>query len=259
MGWKWIWALMLAAPCSQAAASPALTFCYEDQDSYPWVMTDGSGLNQALIDRVGQALGLEIAQRAMPWKRCLAGLEQGLYDGAFAASYKAERLAMGAYPTHANGGLDDDKRLHTSSYSLYRRVGGQIRWNGQAFEQLTGKIGSLSGFSIVDFLHNHGAEVEENSRDPLALLNMLKSGRFQAAALQTQRADFVLQAHPELAGFIEKTSPPLEHKAYHLMLSKQLLGEKPALATRIWNQLQRQRDSAAYQAVRNTRLGQPNP
>lgn len=259
MGWKWIWALMLAAPCIQAAAAPALTFCYEDQDSYPWVMTDGSGLNQALIDRVGQALELEIAQRAMPWKRCLAGLEQGLYDGAFAASYKAERLAMGAYPTRESGELDNDKRLHTSSYSLYRRDGDRVRWNGQAFEQLTGKVGSLSGFSIVDFLHDHGAEVEENSRDPLALLNMLKSGRFQAAALQTQRADFVLQAHPELAGFLEKTSPPLEYKAYHLMLSRQLLVKNPALATRIWNQVQRQRESAAYQAICKARLDQANP
>ncbi|HLD66896.1 MAG TPA: ABC transporter substrate-binding protein [Pseudomonas sp.] len=257
MGRKWIGGLLLAAFCSQVAAAPALTFCYEDQDSYPWVMTDGSGLNQALVDLVGQALGLEIARRPMPWKRCLAGLEQGLYDGAFAASYKAERLAMGAYPTRANGELDDEKRLHTSSYSLYRRVGDPVRWNGQGFEQLSGKIGSLSGFSIVDFLHHHGVEVEENSRDPQALLNMLKNGRIQAAALQSQRADFVLQAHPELAGFIEKTSPSLEHKAYYLMLSRQLLGKHPALATQVWNQIQRQRESAAYQAILTKTLAQP--
>lgn len=78
--------------CSAASAGPKeghrLTLCHEDQDSYPWVMTDGSGLNLELLGLVEQALGLRFNYVPVPWKRCLSGLEQGIYDGAFASSFK---------------------------------------------------------------------------------------------------------------------------------------------------------------------------
>ncbi|MET1079994.1 MAG: transporter substrate-binding domain-containing protein [Pseudomonas sp.] len=253
---RWIgaWLLVSLGSFCQAAT---LTFCYEDKDSFPWVMTDGSGLNQELLILVEQALGLRIQRQAMPWKRCLAGLEQGHYDGAFAASFKTERLAMGVYPSLPNGQLDESRRLHTSAYSLYRRTGTTVNWNGEAFSGLSGKIGSLSGFSIVDFLLSHGAEVDETSRDPLALLNMLKGKRIQAAALQSLRADFVLKAHPELALTLEKLPQPLESKAYYLMLSKALVRERPELAQRLWNEIARQRESPPYQRILQNKLAPP--
>ena len=37
-------------------SSQALTLCYEDQNSYPWVMTDGSGLNLQLLRLVADAV-----------------------------------------------------------------------------------------------------------------------------------------------------------------------------------------------------------
>nr|WP_298144892.1 hypothetical protein [uncultured Pseudomonas sp.] len=58
-----------------------LTLCYEDQDSYPWVMTNNSGLNLELLALVEQALELRFRFVSVPWKRCLSGLENGVYDG----------------------------------------------------------------------------------------------------------------------------------------------------------------------------------
>ena len=97
-----------------AQADGELTFCYEDKDSYPWVMTNHTGLNLELLALVAAANQLQIRYVAVPWKRCLAGLARGRYDGAFASSFKAERLSMGRYPTDSDGRLDESKRLHTS-------------------------------------------------------------------------------------------------------------------------------------------------
>lgn len=245
----------LAAP----REGPVLTLCYEDQDSYPWVMEDGSGLNLRLLRLVEQAQHGQFTFIAVPWKRCLAGLAQGTYDGAFAASYKAERLSLGRYPLDADGRLDERKRLHTSIYALYRRKGSPVSWNGQEFRQLQGRIGSLSGFSIVDFIRAQGAEVDETNRDPLALLRMLSHKRIEAAALQSLRGDFVLQANPDLAAQLEKLELPLEDKAYYLMLSNDYVASNPEQATALWDEIERQRESPTYQQQVQAFIARPQP
>ncbi|MBG0842408.1 substrate-binding periplasmic protein [Ectopseudomonas toyotomiensis] len=246
---------LLAGNCY--GSQPTLTFCHEDQNAYPWVMTDGTGLNLELLDLVQQALKLQVIYVAVPWKRCLSGMQQGLYDGAFAASFKTERLQMGRYPSDADGRPDAFRRLHTSRYTLYRRIGSAVSWDGQRFTHVTGRVGSLSGFSIRDLLLAHGLEVDESSRDPLALLQMLVHGRVDAVALQTMRGDFILQANPQLARQVEKLPQLLEEKPYYLMLSNALLARDPELAERIWSEVQRQRESATYQARVEAYLAQP--
>lgn len=235
----------------EAYAAPrtaeALTLCYEDQNSFPWVMKDGSGLNLQLLRQVEVALDMQFRFVAAPWKRCLSGLAGGIYDGAFASSFKADRLAMGRYPQDAYGRLDERKRLHTSSYALYRRKGHPVNWNGEAFLHLHGPVGVLSGFSIVDFLRAQGAVVDESSRDPMALLRMLSHKRIDAVALQSLRGDFLLHRNPELAAQLEKVAMLLEEKAYYLMLSNAYTSAHPQLATRIWDEVERQRESLQYQ------------
>jgi len=246
---------LLAGTCY--GTQPALTFCHEDQNAYPWVMTDGTGLNLELLNLVQQRLQLQVVYVSVPWKRCLSGMQQGLYDGAFAASFKTERLQMGHYPTDAAGRPDARRRLHTSRYALYRRVGSAVSWDGQHFSQVNGRVGSLSGFSIRDLLLAHGLEVDESSRDPQALLQMLVHGRVEAVALQAMRGDFVLQASPQLAQRVEKLPQLLEEKPYYLMLSNALLARDPGLAERIWDEVQRQRQSPVYQARVTAYLARP--
>lgn len=235
---------------SLPAQAQPLVFCYEDKESFPWVMAEGQGLNLTLLRGVGEALELDLRFVPVPWRRCLSGLGKGIYDGAFAASYLPERMAYGVFPLDADGRVDEDKRLHAQAYLLYSRKDDPVGWNGNQFRQLRGVVGTLSGFSIVDFLKAHGAEVLESSRDPEALLYMLATRRIQAVAMQSQRAEHVLHRHPELAQVIRPASLPLETKAYYLMLSHQLLEARPELASRIWLEVQRQRESPAYrQAV----------
>ncbi|CAK0769620.1 hypothetical protein CCP4SC76_5210003 [Gammaproteobacteria bacterium] len=47
----------------------------------------------------------------LPWKRCLADLQEGKVDGAFPASFKPDRLAQGSYPMTGDQ-PDATRRLH---------------------------------------------------------------------------------------------------------------------------------------------------
>ncbi|WP_263145312.1 transporter substrate-binding domain-containing protein [Pseudomonas sp. RIT-PI-AD] len=231
-----------------AEQPPSLLLCHEDRDAYPWSMADGSGLNRQLLARVERALPVQFRYVALPWRRCLDGVARGLYDGAFAASFNLERTKGAVYPLTAQGLPERGKRLHTATYALYRRIGQGPEWDGAAFHRLDGRIGSLSGFSIVDFLRARGAEVDETSRDPLALLSMVKNRRIEAAALQVLRADFILKAHPELNDDLEKAEIPLEVKDYYLVFSPHFAAQRPQVVRQIWDSIEDQRESLGYQA-----------
>ena len=96
-------------------------------------------------------------------------------------------------------------------------------------------------------------------RDPLALLQMLRHKRIEAAALQSLRGDFVLQAYPDLAAQLEKVKLPLEEKAYYLMLSNAYVTAHPQQAADIWNEVEQQRESVVYQRQVQAFLQRPQP
>lgn len=239
--------LLLAGPLHAAPA--ALRFCHEDQDAYPWVLQDRPGLDVLLIQRVARRLNTPITLHPLPWKRCLAELQSGHMDGAFAASYKEERLGMGRYPSRQDGRLDITRRLHLSSYSLYRVRGNPLDWDGKTLHHLQGAIGTLSGFAIADFLRAHGASVDDSSSNPESTLRKLALGRLQGAALQTPRADRLLRRNPALARQLERLPLPLEERPYYLLLSFSLTSRQPALSRRIWDEIRRVRESAEYRQV----------
>lgn len=239
---------LLALP-ARAAPLP-LVFCHENEDSYPWVMRqrDGvAGLNIQLLRQVERELGLAISFVGYPWRRCLAELAAGKVDGAFAASFKPERLAMGHYPMLDNGKPDPSRRMHTAGYSLYRLKGDNLEWDGRQFGNLRGSIGAQAAFSVVDFLREKGVSVDQGTKSPEDTLRKLLVGRVQGAALQGLRGDHALQEFPELAEKIERLPQPLEERPYYLMLSFQLTNNAPALAAAIWKTVAQVRESPAYQ------------
>ncbi len=229
--------------------APALVFCAEDENSYPWMLKDRAGLNQRMMGLLAEHLGLRIDIERQPWRRCLVSLRAGLVDGAFKASFSEERLAMGRYPMK-DGQLDLSRRMLDESYHLYRRKGSAVTWDGAQLRPLSGKVGAQAGFSIVGVLRKLGAEVDEGSKVPEVILTKLRLERVEAAALQTQQGDHLLRTQAALGAAIERTGPPLVSKPYFLMLSHQLVARDAALAERIWDGVAAVRDGAAYrQAV----------
>lgn len=239
----------MPAPAGAATRPTELSFCHEDQDSFPWVLRDRPGLNILMMRLLEKELKIPFKLVPMPWKRCLAEMQKNNVHGAFAASYKLDRLEMGHYPAAKDGKPDPAFRLHTSSYSLYRMKGSTLNWNGKSFENLSGQIGTLSGHAIIDFLRERGASVDDGSKNPVDTLRKVQAGRLQGAALQTPRAERILALNPDLARSIERVPVMLEERPYFLMLSPHLAEQLPELASLIWKSVEKIRESTEYKRI----------
>lgn len=230
-----------------AAAQPVLRFCAEDEDSHPWLLKDGQGLNLVMLRAVEQRLALRILVERQPWRRCLQSLRDNLVDGAFKASFSPERQAFAHYPLR-NGRLDEERRMLTESYHLYRRKGSAaVHWDGQNLLSGERPVGAQAGFSIVPWLQAKGVRVDDGTRQAEAVLTKLVRERIDAAALQTQQAEHLIRKHPEWAPLLERLEPPLVAKPYYLLLSRSLVARDAALAERLWDAVAAVRESPAYQ------------
>ncbi|MFC3152644.1 substrate-binding periplasmic protein [Litoribrevibacter euphylliae] len=239
-------------PAPSTTAPSQLVFCHENANAFPWVMTVGGkseGLDIELLNLLAQKLHIQIDYLSLPWKRCLKHLEQNKVDGAFAASFKQERLNMGRYPVTTKGNLNANKRIHTSGYSLYIPKGSNLGWNGETFINLNGIISYQNGFSIGDRLTALGIKTAE-FHGPYANLVKVKEGRVAGTALQTDRADQVLNNSPELASTLLKYPIPISSKPYYLMLSFQLVRSYPGFADHLWDTLAELRDSPEMSDIR---------
>ncbi len=232
----------LATETGKPPAGP-LRLCFESATIQPWRTEDGKGLNIELLQLVSHQLNQPFVYLALPWKRCLASLQANEVDGAFAASFSAERLEIGAYP----GGkvADPTKRMHTDRYVLLKRKGTAVQWDGKHISHLDGAVGVQLGYSIGAQLRGWGVPVDEGNQGALALARRLMVGRVGAVAMGGSDAT-MLMARPEIASQLEELPLPLTEKPYYLMLSHQLLASQPELAQRIWKTLETVRNSAAY-------------
>jgi len=238
------------APHTLASPPSGLKFCYEDENAFPWVFTHQGkveGLDLRLIHLLETEIKTSIQLISLPWKRCLSFLKTNQVDGAFAASFKQERLSMGAYPTTKEGELNEKKRIHTSSYSLYTPPNSDLKWDGKAFLNLKGKVSAQLGFSIIDKLQALGANTHEVKGPERALTSVLAKISV-GAALQTDRADFILSRSATLQGQLIKYPIALVEKPYYLMLSFKLTNSHPEFSQLIWNSIESIRDSEAMKA-----------
>lgn len=231
----------------------ALKFCYEEQDSPPWVMKNKTGVDIEFMELLSKATQEKFDLEPLPWKRCLIELGQNHYDGAFASSYKKERLENGFYPTTdgtLNGPIDETKKIHISEYSFYvlKEKEHLYSWDGKTSTGI--KIaGTMPGFSVTDTLKKLKISVDEGGKSPELIFEKLIHGRIDAAALQTPRGDWFLNKTPSLKKIIVKIKAPIEIKAYYLMLSKKFVSEEPKKAKRIWDEIPKIYHSDSFKKI----------
>ncbi len=228
-----------------ASEAPVLQICTGDDESYPWQFNDRPGVLVHMMRMVEQGVAGKFIIQAKPWKRCLSELSSGQVHAAFKASYSAERAAEGVvYPMVAER-LDVDKRLLTDRYSLYRRKGTPVEWDGKRLTA-DGIVGAQTGFSVVAQLRGLGATVDDGTRQASASLQKLLRGRVVAVALQTQEGDTLLARNPEFAANIERMQTALVEKPYFLVFSRSFFAEHETHARLIWSTIARVRESTEY-------------
>ncbi len=234
--------LLLAGP---VLARDTLSLCFERKDVPPWRTIDGAGLNFALLNQVSAKLDIDFKYESLPWKRCLAKLAANEVDGAFSVSFSRSRMPMGTFP----GGEQPDasKRLHVANYSLVRRKGSTINWDGKHFSSVDGLVGFQLGYSVGEFLRDQKLRVDELNIRAGELARQVAAGRLVAAAIFDTDVAHVMSG--PLAPQLEVLPVKLIEKPYFLMLSHKLTTGKPLLAQRLWKLIEEVRNSPAYQKL----------
>ena len=229
-----------------------LTIAYEDKEQPPYymgntteVLSNNPGVAVEMIKLLEKKIpDLKIKFVRYPWKRCLAVLGENSVDGIFNSSYKEDRLELGWYPTtdkKHKGEADVKRRLCTMTYSLYALKGTNVGWDGKKFNNFSGKVSAVLGYSIVDDLKKLGANVEE-APNSINNLDKIVAKRCEATALQDVTADNIIASNKSKYADLVKITPPLSNKHYYLMLSKKLVESNPALAQKIWDELAKIRE-----------------
>lgn len=233
-----------------------IKLCHDDADSRPWLIKDAKGLNIVLIEAAAAKAKAKLEIVALPWKRCLSAVEDKSIDGAIAASYKDERAKFAVYPTIGDK-LDENRRLHTEEYSLYRFKGSNVSWDGSKFSNLTGSIGAQRGYSIIDNLKKWEAKVDEGGAHPKDNMKKLLGGQVQAVALTSVEGDQVSKT-PEFSGKVEKVTPPLISKPYYVIFGKEFYSKNQIIIESMWSNIATIRESKDYKAKVQTAFKKNN-
>lgn len=250
--WGWLCAVAATAATAAQAAPPVetVTLCFERANVTPWRTEQLGGLNFALLRMVEQRLNIRFDFQSVPWKRCLAQLQENAYDGAFAVSYMPERRVLGVYPGLAadgSGSVDSSKRMHVDRYMLLRRKGSSVEWDGKSMHKLDGAVGFQLGYSVGEVLRGLQVEVDEASQRADELARKLIAGRLGAAAMGGSDTAAIMRG--PLAAQLEVLPLPLIEKPYYLLLSHGMAERRPELAQRIWTAMAQARNSPAYKKL----------
>jgi polar amino acid transport system substrate-binding protein len=211
----------------------------------------GAGIE--CVKMLESKLGIKVTVERAPWKRVLdVELKNGTIDGAFSASYKKEREALGAYPMKG-GKVDKARSLHKDTYAFYKLKDANFSWDGKTVSNLKGMVGTPNGYSVIADLKNLGLSVEE-SDGTLMDLNKLAAGRVGAVAALELTGDLLLKKNPDLNKAIVKVATPIATKEYYVMLSNQFTKSNQALAEKIWNAIGKMRENEFPKLVRDKYL-----
>lgn len=252
--------LFLIASYTFAAEVKEVRFMCENVEQFPIHMGNSDsidwnkpGAGIECVKMLESKVGIKIKVERAPWKRVLdVELKNGTSDGAFPASYKKEREALGAYPMKG-GKVDKTRSLYTDAYYFYKLKDANFSWDGKAVSNLKGMVGAPYGYSVVDDLKKLGISVEE-SEETLLDFKKLAAGRVGAVAALELMADFLLKKYPDLNKVIVKVSTPIASKEYYVMLSNQFVKSNPALADKIWNAVGKMRENEFPKLVKDKYL-----
>jgi polar amino acid transport system substrate-binding protein len=255
---------LLACACAMAALGPALParaetmrLCYERIDVPPWRNIDGGGLNFELLARVAKRLDIQLELQSLSWKRCMESLRSNHVHGAFAVSFKPDRLAYGVYPGMGPNGAgvpDQAARMSVDRYVLVKRRGNPLEWDGKAITRLSGAIGAQPEYSIGTQLRDLGVPVDDGSQNLRELLLKLAAGRLAGAAILGSANTIFNVKNPQLAAQLETLPLPLVEKSYYLVLSHGFVASQPEQAARFWKAIDAVRKSPEYRKLEQDAL-----
>lgn len=222
----------LLAPVQAAT----LVVCVSDEAFPPFTFPNREGDSQRLIRSAVERQGWQLEFVALPWRRCLAGVAQGLFGAIAGVAATPEYLDFMAFPRRS-GQADPRRALGITRLVVYRPAGGAAAWDGQGFSGVDRPVLYLSGRSTLKvLLARLGVPAVDTARTSTQLAHMLLRGRGSLAIDHDYQVELLL-AKPEFRGRFEVLPVPLGEAPIFLALGRQLYQRHSRQVEAIWNEI----------------------
>jgi hypothetical protein len=208
---------MMSVPLSARAAPLDLTVCVFDQPFSPMTFPDGCGQSLELLRRASALQPVAIRQLVAPRSQCMNRLRRGEVD-AMLAAFTPERTAYGAYPM--KGAQPDPRRgVGELNFSVFRRQGGTVAWDGQRFIGLGRQpVGAQPDLLHMPMLREMDVVVDDSGSSVDQVFAKLAGKR--VAAVVTERAEGVELIARKYRGQIEILPAPFQKTPIYLIVNQ---------------------------------------
>lgn len=228
--------LALCLPLAAPAAATSLTVCISDEAFPPFTSPHQEGESQQRIRLAVERQGWQVEFLAMPWRRCLAGVQHDLYDAIAGVAATPEYQAFMAFPRR-DGQLDQARALGVTRLVVFRPVGGSAGWNGQRFSRMAKPVLYLSGRATLKALLAHrGTPADDTAKTSTQLALMLLKGR-GSLAIDHDYQVAQLAAMPAFQGRLEVLPAPLGEAPVYLAVGWHLYERHRPLIEAVWDEL----------------------
>lgn len=203
-------------------------------------------INSPAFEAPGQYLVRQAIERqgdnalfvGLPWRRCIAGLRHGEYDGALGMAATESFLTFMRFP-ELNGIADPAKAVGEMLYVAVRLKGSPANWDGEHLVGLRQQvIYNAPSLVLADKMHRLGAGNPNGSLGEEQMLTMLMAGR---ADLAVGRRDVfaALLAADRFRDKIEMLPAPFVATPGYLAFREVFADHMPGYAERVWDEIGR--------------------
>lgn len=228
---------------SLQAAALDMTVCVFDQPFSPLTFPDGCGQSLELLRRASALQPVAIRRLLAPRSQCMNRLRSGQVD-AMLAAFTPERTAYGVYPM--KGAQPDPGRgVGELSFSVSRRRGGTVGWDGQRFIGLGRQpVGAQPDLLHMPMLREMDIVIDASSSSADQVFAKLAGKRVAAAV--TERDEGMELIARKYRGQIEMLPLPFQKTPIYLLVNQTFYQKHQAQVEAYWQAIAQARRTPGF-------------
>ncbi|QKE63512.1 hypothetical protein HNE05_09120 [Aquipseudomonas campi] len=224
--------LLLAA----SAGATTLTVCVSDEAFPPFTDPHHDGESQTRIRLAVERQGWQVAFVALPWRRCLAGVQHDLYDAIAGVAATPEYQTFMVFPRR-DGQLDQARALGVTRLVVFRPVGSSASWDGKRFSRMAKPVLYLSGRATLKvLLARMRTPADDTAKTSTQLALMLLKGR-GSLAIDHDYQVARLAAMPAFQGRLDVLPIPLGEASVYMAVGGHLYERHRQMIEAVWDEL----------------------
>ncbi|WP_343731766.1 transporter substrate-binding domain-containing protein [Duganella sp.] len=224
--------LLLGLPMLAQAAPLEVKMCVFDHPFPPMTYPDGSGQAQDVLRRASRLQPVQIQPVVAPRFQCMEQLRTGQVD-AMLAAFIEDRTSYAAFPMRESQ-PDVSRAVGEISFSVSRRRGGTVDWDGRQFLNLGRQpVGTQPGLLHVALLRQLNVVIDDSAGSPEQAFAMLAQNRVAAVVTQQGEGEQIIAR--KYKGEIEMLPTPLIVTPMYLIVNKQFYQQHRAQVDGYWD------------------------